>query len=343
MTQVSVALVGAGYWGKKLLPKFLEAPACSVAMVCDRNAGMRQDIENVFPGTPTRASYDDVLNDPTIDAVILVTPPATHFPLGRQALAAGKHVWIEKPLALRLSEGRQLVELATKKGTVLFVDHTFLYDRAIRMTRDLIAGGEMGVVHHIFLQRLNLGRIKRDSNVWWNSAPHDVSILLYLLQGRPAGVALHGHRYLQADVEDLSMATIEMSDGASAFIYHNWLYPENTAKLTVIGSKRLLTYEGRFEKREAILYEYATGEQGRGSGVSAELANTIPSKMIAQRKLEGLDAEEPLATAVGDFLDSIRGRCAPVSDGSFSLKVLAVLEAAERSLRSGGRRISIEI
>jgi predicted dehydrogenase len=340
---ISVALVGAGYWGRKLLPKFFAAPDCAVAAVCDLDAGYRAEIEKAFPGTPTTASYDDVLKNPAIDAVLLVTPPATHFSLGKKALEAGKHIWIEKPLALKLAEGKQLVELAQKKKTVLFVDHTFLYDRAIRMTHDMIAGGEMGDVHHVFLQRLNLGRIKRDSNVWWNSAPHDVSILLYLLKGRPVSVTLHGYRYLQSDVEDLNMAVVEMSDGASAFIYHNWLFPENTAKLTVIGGKKMLTYEGKFDKRAATLYEYATGEQVAGGGASQELANTIPSKIIAEHKLEGVAVEEPLASAVADFLDSIRARRAPVSDGGFSLKVLAVLEAAEQSLRSGGKKTAIEI
>lgn len=340
--KISVALVGAGYWGRKLLPKFRAAPDCSVATVCDLDAGYRAEIEKTFPGTPTTASYEDVLKDPKIDAVLLVTPPATHFSLGRKAIEAGKHIWIEKPLALRLAEGKQMVELAEKKKTVLFVDHTFLYDRAIRMAHDMIGSGEMGDVHHVFLQRLNLGRIKRDSNVWWNSAPHDVSILLYLLKGRPASVALHGYRYLQPDVEDLNMAAVEMSDGASAFIYHNWLFPENTAKLTVIGSKKMLTYEGKFDKRAATLYEYATGPEVTG-GASQELANTIPSKIIAEHQLEGVASEEPLATAVADFLGSIRERRAPVSDGKFSLKVLAVLEAAEQSLRSGGKKIAIEL
>jgi predicted dehydrogenase len=339
---VSVALVGAGYWGRKLLPKFLAAPDCSVDVVCDLDAGLRREIEKAFPGTPTTASYDDVLKNPDISAVVLVTPPATHFALGSKALEAGKHIWIEKPLALRLAEGKKLVETAQARESVLFVDHTFLYDRAIRMAHDLIASGEMGNVYHVFLQRLNLGRIKRDSNVWWNSAPHDVSILLYLLKGRPVSVALHGYRYLQNDVEDLNMATVEMSDGASAFIYHNWLFPENTAKLTVIGSKKLLTYEGKFDKRAATLYEYATGERA-GGAASPEMANTIPSKIVAEHQLEGVASEEPLAVAVGDFLDSIRGRRTPVSDGEFSLKVLAVLEAGEQSLRSGGKKIPVEI
>ena len=341
--KISVALVGAGYWGRKLLPKFFAAPDCSVAMVCDLDAGSREEIRKAFPGTPTTASYGDALKDPSIAAVVLATPPATHFSLGRKALEAGKHVWIEKPLALSVSEGKRLIELASAKGTVLFVDHTFLYDRAIRMAHDLIRDGELGEVYHVFLQRLNLGRIKRDSNVWWNSAPHDVSILLYLLQGRPVGVTLQGYRYLQPAVEDLNMAAIEMSDGASAFIYHNWLYPENTAKLTVIGSRKLLTYEGKFDKRAATLFEYATGEQAGAGGASPESANTIPSKIIAERSLEGITSEEPLAVAVDDFLSSIRERRSPLSDGDFSLRVLAVLEAGEQSLRSGGKKIPVKI
>ena len=336
---INVALVGAGYWGRKLLPKFRGAKDCSVAAVCDLDAGLRAECQKAFPDIPTTASYDDVLKDPKIDAVILVTPPATHFALGKKALEAGKHIWIEKPLALRYEEGKALVAAAKAKSAVLFVDHTFLYDRAIRMTQELAAGGEMGDVYHVFLQRLNLGRIKRDSNVWWNSAPHDVSILLFVLKGRPASVTLQGYRYLQPDVEDLNMATVEMSDGASAFIYHNWLFPENTAKLTVVGSKKMLVYEGKFDKRAPTLYEYATGA---GAGGAAPDANTIPSKIIAERNLEGIAAEEPLASAVADFLGSIRERRAPLSDGEFSLKVLAVLEAGERSLRAGGKKIAVE-
>ena len=336
---IHVALVGAGYWGKKLLPKFRAAKDCAVATVCDLDAALRADIEKAFPGTPTTASYDEVLKDPKIDAVILVTPPATHYALGKKALQAGKHIWIEKPLALRYAEGKELVELSRAKRTVLFVDHTFLYDRAIRMTHELAAGGEMGDVYHVFLQRLNLGRIKRDSNVWWNSAPHDVSILLYVLKGRPRSVTLQGYRYLQPEVEDLNMATVEMSDGASAFIYHNWLFPENTAKLTVVGSKKMLVYEGKFDKRAATLYEYATGAAA-GGGADA---NTIASKFLSERNLEGITAEEPLASAVADFLGSIRERRSPVSDGEFSLNVLAVLEAGEQSLAAGGKKIAINL
>jgi predicted dehydrogenase len=339
--KVSVALVGAGYWGNKLLPKFLRGSESSVKAVCDLHPANRAAVHQVFPEIPTTDSYDTILADSGIAAVIIATPPATHFTLARKAIEAGKHVWIEKPLALRVDEGRDLVRLSETKHRVLFVDHTFLYDPAIRKIRELIAADELGNVHHIYSQRLNLGRIKRDSNVWWNSAPHDVSIVLYLLGKAPKSIALHGYRYLQPALEDLNIAVMEMTDGASAFVYHNWLFPENTAKLTVIGSKKMLVYEGKFDRRALVLYEYAVGRQFAGPDASAELPTTIPSKMISETTLTGLTDQEPLALAVSDFLTTVGKGGAPLSDGNFSLRVLEVLEAGERSLRAGGTRIGI--
>lgn len=340
---VSIALIGAGYWGKKLLPKFLADKDCRVGVICDIHPGNRADIHKAFPDLSTTGSYEEILADSGIAGVVLATPPATHFSLGKKAIEAGKHVWVEKPLALKFDEGRLMVELAEKKKTVLFVDHTFLYDPAVRMIRDLITKGELGDIYHAFLQRANLGRIKRDSNVWWNSAPHDVSIVLYLFPARLTCIALHGYSYLQPELEDLNMAVMEMADGSSAFVYHNWLYPENTAKLTIVGSKKLLVYEGKFEKRAVTLYEYSVERSSGGVSAKEELPTTIPSKMLAEHKLGGIDAEEPLALAVGDFLQSIRQGRAPLSDGNFSLKVLGVLEAAEKSLRSGGEKIPVKI
>jgi predicted dehydrogenase len=338
---VSVALVGLGYWGKKLLPKFLSAPDCAVRLLCDLVPAYREEAERSYPRLSTTASYDEVLADPRIDAVVLATPPASHFSLAEKAIEAGKHLWIEKPLALHLDEGNSLVRLAEAKKSVLFVDHTFLYDRGITAARELIGRGELGEIYHVFMQRSNLGRIKRDSNVWWNSAPHDVSILLYLMPAAPAHITLQGYRYLQPQIEDLNMAVVEFADGASAFIYHNWLYPENSARLTIVGSKKFFTYEGKFDKRAASLFEYVTEREAGAEEPGGVLPVTIPSKITAERKLEGVDTGEPLAAAVADFLESIRERRPPVSDGRFSLKVLAVLEAAEESLRSGGKKISL--
>ena len=340
--RVNVALVGAGYWGQKLLPKFLAAPKALVRVVCDIHAENRAAIQGKFPDLPTADSLEAVLADSHLDAVIIVTPPATHFSLAKRALAAGKHVWVEKPLALHLEEGRELVELARAKRTVLFVDHTFLYDPAVTMIREMIRSGELGEIYHVFLQRLNLGRIKRDSNVWWNSAPHDASIILHLLSSQPASVSLHGYRYLQPNLEDLSVAVIEMADKTSAFVYHNWLYPESTAKLTVIGSKRSLVYEGKFEKRSIRVHEYQVENSQLAKPFGEELPTTIPSKMLAAREITGFKDQEPLVGAVRDFLESILVGRAPLSSGNFALQVLAILEAGERSLRANGTREIVE-
>lgn len=339
--KVGVGLVGAGYWGEKLLPRFLNHGDASVRRVCDQVPENCAKVRRLFPTVPTTDAYRTLLDDRDIQAVVIVTPPATHYALARQALRAGKHVWIEKPLALQLKQGNELVELARERGTVLFVDHTFLYDPAIRKIRELIDAGEIGRVYHVFLQRLNLGRIKRDSDVWWNSAPHDVSILLYLLASRPRTISSHGYGYLQPDLEDLNMAVLEMDNGVSAFIYHNWLYPENTAKLTVVGTKRLLVYEGKFDKRSLVLYDYEVDAPRAGQTVEG-LPTTIPSRMTAVRRVEGIYDREPLALSIDDFLGSIRFGHAPVSGGDFSLQVLAVLEARERSRRCGGKKILVD-
>lgn len=343
MTQaVSVGLVGAGYWGQKLLPKFLAAPGSSVRMVCDIHPQNRGEIEKKFPEIATTDSYDDLLGDRDVRAVVLATPLATHFPLAKKAIEAGKHVWVEKPLALGLDEGRKLVQLARDGGTILFVDHTFLYDPAVTLIRDLVRKGDLGDIYHLFLQRLNLGRIKRDSNVWWNSGPHDVSIILYLLPARITRIAVHGYAYLQENLQDLNLAVIELTDGTSAFVYHNWLYPENTAKLTVVGSKQLLVYEGKFDKRSVTVSEYSL-ENTSAPLPAMELPTTIPSKLIAARKLDGIDSQEPLALAVEDFLESIRRGGVPRSNADFSLQVLEVLDAGERSVRSGGKTVTLGV
>jgi predicted dehydrogenase len=339
--KVSVALVGAGYWGKKLLPKFVLNRNSFVRVICDIHAGHRAEMNQAYPDIPTSESIDNVLSDPGITAVLLATPPATHFALARKAINARKHAWVEKPLALRADEARELVDLSRSNKTVLFVDHTFLYDPAIRKIRALIDEGVLGVVHHIYAQRLNLGRIKRDSNVWWNSAPHDISIILYLLNSAPKSIALHGYRYLQADLEDLNMAVLELSGGVSAFIYHNWLFPENSARLTVIGSKKMVVYEGKFDKRAVTIYDYVTDVAALNREPAEELPTTIPSKMIAAHTLSGLTEQEPLAIAASDFVASIQHGRAPLSDGVFSLKVVETLAAGEQSLQSGGAKIRI--
>ena len=209
------------------------------------------------PYTPRRSSralectndFDALLARPDLDAVIVATPPSRHHAMALAALRAGKHVWVEKPLALGAAEGRELVEAAATASRILFVDETFLYDPLVREMKRIVDGGGLGEVLHLSFERLGMGRIRRDSSVWWNSAPHDLSILFHLLPRAVTAVRLHEHAYLQPGIADMAVCDLELEGGASAHVYLSWLHPEKTATVTVVGRERMLAYEGRFEKR----------------------------------------------------------------------------------------------
>ncbi len=266
---------------------------------------------------------------------MLATPPSRHHAMALAALRAGKHVWVEKPLALTTVEGAELVEVARRAERVLFVDETFLYDPLVHEMKQIIDQGGLGEVCHLSFERLGMGRIKRDSNVWWNSAPHDLSVLLYLVPRRVLHVRLHEHCYLQPGIADMVVADLELEGGVSAHIYLSWLHPEKTATVTVVGRERMLAYEGRFEKRGLTLYDYAIDRTNGDGAVGA--APIIPISHFAARRLEVPAAAEPLALAAAHFVESVLGGREPLTSGARSLRVVEVLEAAEHAATRGGR------
>jgi predicted dehydrogenase len=333
---VRVALVGLGYWGNNLLRTFAKTPRARVTDLCDVDGEQLARFADRHPGARGTSDYAALLARDDVDAVVLATPPSRHHPMALAALRAGKHVWVEKPLALSAAEGRELVAVAQQARRVLFVDETFLYDPLVRETKRLIDEGALGDLCHLSFERLGMGRIRRDSNVWWNSAPHDLSILFYLVPRRVLQVRLHEHSYLQPAIPDMAVCDLELEGGISAHIYLSWLHPEKTAKVTVIGSERMLTYEGRFEKRGITLYDYsidlANANGGRTGG-----APIIPVSHFAARRLEVPAAVEPLALAAEHFLESILAGTEPLTSGARSLQVVEVLEAAEHGATRGGR------
>jgi len=320
--RVKVAVVGLGYWGKNLLRTFGALAAAQVIGLCDLAPAEIARYAEQHPGARGTTDYAELLGRADVDAVVLATPPSRHHPMALAALRAGKHVWVEKPLALSTAEGGELVAAARQAARVLFVDETFLYDPLVHEMKRIIDGGGLGEVCHLSFERLGMGRIKRDSNVWWNSAPHDLSILLYLMPRPVLHVRLHEHCYLQPE------------GGVSAHLYLSWLHPEKTASVTVIGRERMLAYEGRFEKRGLTVYDYAI-QRSNGNG-DASAAATMPIRHFAARRLE-LPAAEPLALAAEHFVDSIRNGTEPLTSGARSLRVVEVLEAAEHAATRGGR------
>ena len=335
---VCVALVGAGYWGKKLLPKFVSNRNSLVRVICDIHAGHRAEMNQTYPDIPTSESIDNILSDPSIAAIVLATPPATHFPLARKVINAGKHVWIEKPLALRIDEGRDLVELSQCNKTVLFVDHTFLYDPAIRKIRELIDGGELGSVHHIYSQRLNLGQLRSDVNAWWNLAPHDVSIQLFLLgeTGRESVSAI-GRAFLQPDIEDVVVANLSWRSGVVGTIHVSWLDPHKTRQLTVVGTRRMVVYDDMSEHKLTV-YEKGFDRVPR-LGERMDYDSLSPPHFRPRQGavvMPYCPVREPLTVEVEHFLECILTNRKPETDAQHARAVVSVLEAAQASLKQGG-------
>lgn len=266
--------------------------------------------------------------------MLVATPPSLHHRMALDALRAGKHVWVEKPLALTAGEAGELVEAARAARSTLFVDHTFLYDPMVTEMRRLVDAGELGDVWHVSLERLGMGRIRRDSNVWWNSAPHDLSILFHLVPRPVESMSLHLHTYLQPGVADMATCDLLLEGGVSAQIYLSWLSPEKTAKVVVVGSRRILAYEGRFQQRSLVLHDY---DLDRATPAAGSGAPVIP---ITNQRARAIDVDDdgsdPLTRAARHFVACVLEGREPLTSGASALRVLEVLERAERGATRGG-------
>lgn len=332
---MQIGIVGAGYWGKNLLRTFGKLPTARVAEICDLDPQLLEAAKKAHPDARTGSDLAAMLARPDLDAVLVATPPSRHHAMALAALRAGKHVWVEKPLALTAPEGRELVDAADAAGKTLFVDETFLYDPLVREMKRVIDAGELGDVFHLSFERLGMGRIRRDSNVWWNSAPHDLSILFYLVPRPVKTVQLYLHTYLQSGVADMAVCDLELEGGVTAHVYLSWLHPEKTATVTVVGSERMLGYEGRFEKRAITLFDY-TIDRTLPASASAGSAPIVPITKFEGRKLDVPLGTEPLASAAEHFVESIRAGREPLTSGRRSLRVVEALETADRTaVRSG--------
>lgn len=335
-TGTRTAVLGAGYWGANLIRVLHNTDGIWLKAVCDPRPAVLQEIKTHYPHVALTASWQSVLDDQHLDAVVLATPPATHYQLARAALAAGKHTWVEKPLALHYAEGQELVALARAHRRALFVDETFLYDPLVQQVRTKIAAGELGTIVHVSLQRTGMGRIRRDSNVWWNSAPHDLSVLRYVLDTSAVRIAANGHAFLQPGIEDVVWAALQLDGGISAHVYLNWLFPEKKASLMVIGERGMLGYEGRFEQRALTHYAYRLGHIAGMSPEDVSQANLIPiEKSEVVECIQG-ERTEPLLLACAAFRDSILSGVPAPSSGESSVRTLAVLEAGAHSLAQHG-------
>jgi predicted dehydrogenase len=338
MTQENVVLaqIGCGYWGPNLLRNFSAQKNCWVKFVVDSSADRRAYVEENFSRSRSTENIDTVLSDPEIHAVVIATPADSHYQLTKQFLEAGKHVLVEKPLARSTVEADELSELAAKTGKVLMAGHTFLFNPAVRYVKKLLDEGELGRTYYIYSQRLNLGQVRSDVNAWWNLAPHDVSILLYFMNGElPVSAVGWGVDYIQSGIEDVVFATLTWANSITAHIQVSWLDPGKTRRMTLVGSRKMIVYDDCSDDKIAIFDKGIDRVPRVGQDMAFDhFSNYQLLHRTGDVLLPKIDFQEPLKSEASHFLDCIRNGTTPLTGPKHARDVVAVLEAVEKSLRS---------
>jgi predicted dehydrogenase len=333
---VNVAIIGAGYWGKNLVRNFATAGHCHLRYVCDLNESVLQMHQRSFPFINITRDVEAVLNDETVQAVAIATPVPTHFELAGRALAAGKHVYVEKPLTLRAAEARQLIEQAKQAERKLMVGHLLEYHPAVTYLKDMLEKGQLGQPYYMYTQRVNLGIVRQNENAWWSLAPHDISVVCYLLGSEPVSVAAHGQCYLQKGIEDVVFATIKFADGKMAHLHCSWLDPHKIRKMTVVGPEKMVTFDDMEATEKIRIYD-------KGAAVKHDITTSyadIISLRFGDIVIPKVPAGEPLSLECRHFIDCVRANRPVRSDGADGLRVVQVLEAGQESIKNNGAPVS---
>lgn len=334
---VRVALVGCGYWGPNLARNLYGLPGAQLAALCDLDRARLSSLAPFYPTARLTQDYVELLADPALDAIVLATPARTHADLARAALEHGKHVLVEKPLAMTVTDAEQLVALAAEQKRVLMVGHVFAYNPAVRYIKSLIDAGELGEIYYIYSTRVNLGRVQTDINALWSIAPHDVSILLYLLGRMPEQVTAQGATFLNGSVEDLVFMSLKFPGNILGHIHASWLDPSKVRAMTVVGSRKMVVYDDVASEGKVKVYDKGVYLKSQGAGYG-EFQYKLHSGDILIPKL---DMVEPLRLECEHFINCIKNQTAPLTDGAEGLRVVRVLEAAQRSLDAGGAVVSL--
>lgn len=334
---VNVAVVGCGYWGPNLVRNFLVATDCCMKLVCDLDRSRLEHLQRLYPSIKTSDSFQEVLDQDEIDAVVIATPVRYHYEMARRALDAGKHVLVEKPMATSVKQCLELVELAKSKGLVLMVGHTFIYAPAVRRIKEVVASGELGRILYVSARRLNLGLFQKDINVVWDLAPHDISVILYVLGQIPVTVNCQGKAHVTPGIEDVTNMTLTFADGLIGIIHSSWLDPNKVRQMTFIGDKKMLLYDDIepnekikiYDKRVEVPPHYDTFTEFQYSYHYGDVYSPY------------LKQVESLKFECQHFVDCIRDGTEPDSSGWQGLQVVQILEAASESLKKEGQRIEL--
>ncbi|HRP01543.1 MAG TPA: Gfo/Idh/MocA family oxidoreductase [Candidatus Kapabacteria bacterium] len=332
-----VAIIGCGYWGAHLIRNFNNSDLWQVSYLCDIDIAHLQNISKQYPGIPTTTHYQDILNDSTIDAVVIASSSATHFQIAKDALLSGKNIWVEKPFTQDSKEAQELISLAKELNLIINVDHTYLYTSAIEKIKEIIDSGELGSIIYIDTIRINLGLFRHDENVLWDLAPHDISIINYIHPIQAISVSATGNSYYpysNKKLEEVAYITIKFADKSVAHINVNWLSPIKIRQMIIGGTKKMLVFDDMLNTEKIKVYN---------SGVTLQNREDIYDVLVQYRTGDmyspALKSNEALATECKHFYDRIVSKVKTNTDGEAGLLNVKILEAAQQSLDSGGKEI----
>ena len=334
----SIGVIGCGYWGPNLIRNFTHLKDSEVLICADLDEGRLAHMKSLYPHLEVTTDYTRLLARDDLDAIVIATPPETHHKFAIEVLEAGKHVFVEKPLAVTGSESAEMVAVADKRGLTLMTGHTFVYTAAVNKIKELIQSGELGDILYISSTRVNLGLFQENINVIWDLAPHDVSILNYILDSTPEAVSAVGHSYIQRDVEDVAFLTFRYPHSVMAHIHVSWLNPNKIRKTTVVGSKKMLVYDDISPLEKIRIYDKGVNIQPHYDTFGEfQLSYRFGDIFIPK-----LDDSEPLKVECQHFVDCALGKAASRSSGHHGHEVVSVLETAMESIRQDGKMIAVE-
>ena len=322
-SQISIAIVGCGYWGSNHVRVMHELG--TTITLCDSSSSRISLLQKQYPEANATTSYSNILSNDTINAVVISTPAETHYDLAQQALLSGKHVLVEKPMALEPTQATELINLSRQQNTTLMVGHLMRFHPAIIKLKELVDKGELGKLQYMYSTRLNMGKVRREENALWSFAPHDISITLHLKGKLPKRVSATGGAYLQPSIADISLSSMEFDDGTRSHIFVSWLHPYKEQKLVVVGDRRMAVFDDSEPMDKLGLFD------GEIKLIDGNFVTNPP-----QRSSVSISSEEPLVTENRHFLHCIETGESPITNGVEGLEVLKVLKACQESLMQGG-------
>lgn len=329
---LSVGVVGCGYWGPNLVRNFRKISNCTVRAVCDLNVERLAHLKGLYPEVETMTDFDRFLWETTLDAVAIATPVNQHYPLAKACLQAGKHVFIEKPMASSSAQCEELIEIAMQKGLILMVGHTYLYSSPVKKIVDLVEAGDIGEIRYINCRRLNLGLFQKDINVAWDLAPHDISIILHIFSECPVSVNCSGNAHVTAGIEDVTNMSLSFRKKRFATIQSSWLEPRKVREMTIVGTRRMIVYDDLQTLEKIRVYDVRVDRPPHYDS----FAEFQYSYHYGDSYIPHLHQEEPLRSLAQHFVTCIATGTKPATSGEEGLELVKILEAASASLRENG-------